>query len=124
MSTTADPHVTEEVTLEEIKAIIEEAERRPLDPAERERLWKIAVSYFAVLAKIEDQKSTIRTLRELVFGAKTETKENVVGGAAAAPTGTGAPEKAKAGEEKAQGPAPVVAAGRPLSLRLWRDTLP
>ena len=102
MTTSAVPLVLD-VTMEEIEAILEQAKDRPLDAVECETLRGLAVSYLAVLTRIEDQKSTIRTLRELVFGAKTETKENVVGDAQAAPTGTGTPEKAETGDEKAQG---------------------
>jgi hypothetical protein len=76
-ATAATPVI--EVTLEEIETILRQAGERPLTPEEREKLRALAVSYLAVLTEIENKKSTIQTLRELVFGAKTETRQNVVG---------------------------------------------
>jgi transposase len=76
-ATTAPPVV--EVAMDEIEAILEEAKRLGLAPEHLEKLRAIVESYRFVLSEIEDKKATIRTLRQLVFGARTETKANVVG---------------------------------------------
>lgn len=84
MSGCAAPSVTE-VTLDDIKKLLDGAKDRPLDATERERIWDLAVSYFAVLSEIQDKKATIKSLRDLVFGASTETKATVLGEAAGTP---------------------------------------
>jgi hypothetical protein len=76
MTATSAPSFTE-VDMQEIEAILAEAERLGLPPERCEKLRAIVESYCFVLSEIDDKKATIRTLRELVFGGKTETKEYV-----------------------------------------------
>ena len=78
MTTTTAPPVVE-VAMDEVEAILEEARRLGLPPEHCEKLRAIVESYRYVLSEIEGKKATIKNLRDLVFGAKTETKENVVG---------------------------------------------
>lgn len=100
-ASTATPVI--EVTLDEIDSILEQAKNRPLDAAECASIRALCVSYLAVLTKIEDGKSSIRTLRAMVFGEKTETKDNVVGNNTKAPDVGAAQEEADAApDEKAK----------------------
>ena len=87
-----------DVDMKEIENIVAEAERLGLSAAQCGKLRALAVSYLAVLAEIEDKKASIRTLRQLVFGARTETKENVVGA-------TEKPSGGNTGEESGEGAA-------------------
>jgi transposase len=101
-ATTAPPVI--EVTMEEIEDLLRKASEGPLTAEERATIRALAVSYLAVLTEIENKKSSIRTLRELVFGAKTEKKENVVGDGGKPPEGgtKDEPETAPKEKEKAK----------------------
>ena len=97
---TAPPVI--EVTMEEIEDLLRKASEGPLTAEERETIHALAVSYLAVLTEIENKKASIRTLRELVFGAKTEKKENVVGDGEKPPEGGTKDEPDAAPKEKAK----------------------
>ncbi len=88
MTATTASSVTE-VEMKEIEEILEQTRTGPLDAAQREQLRALAVSYLAVLTELKDKQATIKTLRELVFGVKTETKKNVLGGEAKPPEAAG-----------------------------------
>jgi len=92
-----------DVDMKDIEDIVAEAERLGLSATRCGKLRALAESYLAVLGAIENEKATIRTLRQLLFGARTETKENVVG---AAPSGGGTQE------ESGDGPAAKSKSGR------------
>ena len=93
MTGSAAPPVAE-VTMDEIRDILDRAKERPLSEEERELIRSLAESYLAVLGEIKDKRASIERLRQLVFGAKTETKANVRKRAGKAP-GPGAKSKPK-----------------------------
>jgi transposase len=90
MTATAETPVVE-IAMDDIEAILSQARTGPLDAEQRERIRALAISYLAVLTEIRNDKATIRTLREMVFGGKTETRGNVIGGTAEPPAGKAEP---------------------------------
>ncbi len=79
--------------MDELRSIIERS-RDGLPEEDRKKLWSVIESYAHLLDELGNKKATIERLRQLVFGAKTETKENVKKRAGKAPV-TGATEKPK-----------------------------
>ena len=85
-----------EVSMDEIDAILEKASKGPLPEEERELVRALALSYCTLLGELGNKKATIKRLRDLVFGAKTETKRNLLGkDDKAADAGAGGEEKPK-----------------------------
>jgi len=78
MMAAATPHELE-VSVDEIEAILEEAKSRLLSEEERELVLDLAVSYCALLGELKDKKTSLRRLRQLVFGATTESKAKLLG---------------------------------------------
>jgi len=76
MSTATGQLEVVELSMDELRSIIERA-KDGLSEEEREKLWSVIVSYAELLNELGDKKATIDRLRQLVFGTKTETKENV-----------------------------------------------
>lgn len=68
-----------EVSMDEIEAILEQARELGLPEAHCNMLRAIAESYAVLVSEIGDKKATIQHLRELIFGAQTETRSNVLG---------------------------------------------
>lgn len=68
-----------ELSMDEIDAILDKASQGPLSGEERELLRALAMSYCRLLGELGHRKATIKRLRHLVFGAKTETKEKLLG---------------------------------------------
>jgi transposase len=92
-----------EVSVDEIEAILEKASHGPLSEEERELLRDLTLSYCTLLGELGDKKATIKRLRHLVFGTKTETKKNVLGrgqGRQAADAEAGAESKPKPKSKK------------------------
>ena len=78
MRAAATPHELE-VSVDEIEAILEEAKSRPLSEEEREFVLDLAVSYCSLRGELKDKKTSLRRLRQLVFGATTESKVKLLG---------------------------------------------
>lgn len=75
---TATINKIERVPMEEIEAIVEKAKASL--SAEEHRKLKAAMETLTYLtSEIEDKRTTIRSLRELLFGSKSEKTENVLG---------------------------------------------
>ena len=92
------PKVTEpihvvELSMDELQSILKHVKALGLPEKEHEALRALVESYAFLLDEIGDKKATIERLRQLVFGAKTETKANVR--KRAGKSGTGAQEKPK-----------------------------
>ncbi len=102
MSAAAETIRTIDVSMDEIRSILDRAETQPLSEEDRKLLWSVVESYVRLLGEIRDRKATIDRLRRLVFGAQTETKENVLRGMGKPPAArpTDAPKEGP-GEEKA-----------------------
>jgi len=76
-TTTTKPKLIERIEMEELERILEEA--KPSLSDEQHRKLKIAVETLAFLtSEIEDKKTTIRHLRKLLFGSKSEKTRDVL----------------------------------------------
>lgn len=103
MSAAAETIRTIDVSMDEIRSILDRAETQPLSEEDRKLLWSVMESYVRLLGEIRDRKATIDRLRRLVFGAQTETKENVLRGMGKPPAAPPADApKEGSGEEKAE----------------------
>jgi len=85
-----------ELSMDELRSIIERS-KEGLSEKDREVLSSLIESYALLLNEIGDKKATIARLRQLVFGAKTETKANVMKRA-------GKPSPSGASEESTEKP--------------------
>ncbi len=65
--------------MDEVRSILEHARQLGLPDKEYELLEAIAESYAFLLSEIGDKDATIRRLRQMIFGAKTEKTNHVVG---------------------------------------------
>lgn len=68
-----------EVSIDEIRRLLDEAEKRPLTKVETEQLLNIALSYFHVGEVLADRSATLARLRKLLFGSTSEKTAAVVG---------------------------------------------
>ena len=100
-----------DVSMNEIEVILEKASEGPLSDEERELLLALATSYLTLLGELGDKKATIRRLRQLVFGTKTETKKKLLDkGGQAADGDAGGEQKQKPkqnGKKKGHGRIPA-----------------
>jgi transposase len=94
MSATTEPIHVVEISMDELQSILEHVRKLGLPEKERETLRALVDSYAFLLGEIGDKKASIDRLRQLVFGGKTESKENVKQRAGKSPA-TGADEKPK-----------------------------
>jgi hypothetical protein len=108
MSATTEPIQVLELRMDELQSILEHVKELGLPEKEHEALQALVESYAFLLEEIGDKKASIDRLRQLVFGAKTETKENVKKRAGKAPV-TGATEKPKKKKRKGHGRIPAEA---------------
>jgi len=92
VSTTADVMI--EVSMDEMEKILEQARALGLPEAHLRTLRAIVTSYTFLLGELGDRKMTIQHLRELVFGAQTEKRSQVLGSPEKAP-GQSTVEKAQ-----------------------------
>ncbi|MFH0915691.1 MAG: IS66 family transposase [bacterium] len=76
MSATATPPVVE-YSMDELRKYVEHAGELGLPERERDALGAVVEFHAYLVSEIGDQQATIDRLRQLVFGAQTETKENV-----------------------------------------------
>lgn len=94
MKATAGPPPAIEASMDEVRSILKHARQLGLPDKEYELLEAIAESYAFLLSEIGDKDATIRRLRQMIFGAKTEKTKDVVGKGAPA---TGEPTSAQTG---------------------------
>jgi hypothetical protein len=66
-----------ELSMDELHSIIERARALGLPERDHEALVALVESYAYLVGEIGDKQASIERLRQLVFGAKTETKANV-----------------------------------------------
>ena len=90
-----------EVDSDRLEEVLRRAEQS-LDEKDAELIRAVFESYAYVTDLVEDKNTTIRRLRQLFFGARTEKTEAVVGPKAGASEGTASPDVA-AGSEPAAG---------------------
>src|SRR6516164_9338018 len=90
-----------EVDSARLEEVLRRAEQS-LDEKDAELIRAVFESYVYVTDLVEDKNTTIRRLRQLFFGARTEKTEAVVGPKAGASEGTASPDVA-AGSEPAAG---------------------
>jgi transposase len=76
MNATANPAI--EVSMDEVETIIAQAQALGLPEEHCRLLRRIVESYSVLLGELGDQKMTIQHLRELVFGAQTEKRREVL----------------------------------------------
>ena len=80
MSEVAGPQPAVELPIEELTAIIAQAEVRALSASERAKL-KVLVETFALLKEeLQSKKTSIERLKRMLFGARTEKTSAVLGG--------------------------------------------
>jgi transposase len=79
MKATAGPPPPIEANMDEVRDILKHARQLGLPDKEYELLEAIAESYAFLLSEIGDKDATIRRLRQMIFGAKTEKTNHVVG---------------------------------------------
>ena len=107
-----------EISIDDIRQLIEESERRPLTKAEGERIFNVALSYFHVGEMLADKSATIARLRKLLFGSTSEKTTDVLGqlGAAAVnPTDEQAAAAAAAERSSGEGQAKEPGSSKPAS---------
>jgi transposase len=90
-----------EVESKELEEVLRRVEQS-LDEKDSILIHRVFESYAYVTDLVEDKNTTIRRLRQLFFGARTEKTEAVVGQKAGASKGTESPDAA-AGSEPAAG---------------------
>jgi transposase len=78
-----------DLSMDEIRAILERARQLGLPEEECAKLRAIVESYAFVLGQIVDQDATIAHLRQMLFGAKTEKTRNVLPATTDAPAASG-----------------------------------
>lgn len=64
------------LSMDEVRSIVDRS-KEGISEEEREVLSSVVESYGALLSAIRDKDATIAKLRSMLFGAKTESKENV-----------------------------------------------
>jgi hypothetical protein len=92
-----------DVSMDKVRAILERARELGLPEEECALLGRIAETCASLIGKIADQDATIRQLREMVFGSKTEKTRNVVGGDGASPGPVGSPPPDAGPKKKPKG---------------------
>jgi transposase len=80
-------------SMDELQSILKHVKALGLPEKEHEALRALVESYAFLLDEIQDKEASVERLRQLVFGATTETKANVR--KRAGKSGTGAKEKPK-----------------------------
>src|SRR5215212_2242341 len=82
-----------DVDSERLEDVLRRAEQS-LDEKDAELIRAVFESYAYVTDLVEDKNTTIRRLRQLFFGSRTEKTEAVVGPKTETPEGTTSPEVA------------------------------
>jgi transposase len=103
-----------EIRIDEIRQLLDEAERRPLTKDEVEKLFNVALSYCQLGELLADSKTTLAKLRKMLFGPSSEKSDAVLGkpGAQAPdPAGSNADGGASASSAKDQAGASGNASG-------------
>lgn len=104
-TTEADPLVG--VHMDELRSII--SKLQGLTDRERAILNALVESYGTVLGAVRDKNATIAKLRGMLFGAKTETKENVLRMAGKPPAPKEEPKEGEDSKPKGHGRIPASA---------------
>jgi len=96
MSALPAPLEVVELTMNELQSLLDRAKELGLPAKEYQNLEALVRSYQFLVQEIGDRDATIERLRQLVFGAKTESKANVKKRAGKAPP----PTEGEAEDEK------------------------
>lgn len=67
-----------EMSLQELEALVERARRAPLSDEDYARLKDVVATFAYLTDLLEDRKTSIQKLRQLLFGAGTEKMRNLV----------------------------------------------
>lgn len=102
MSVAADAIHVIEISMDELRSILKRVKTLGLPEKDQRNLEAIVESYAFLLGEIKDKKASIERLRQLVFGAKTETKKDVKKRAGKG-TGAGGEKKPKEDKGKREG---------------------
>ena len=106
MSAATTPTPVAELSMDEVESILRRLKESGLPERDQEMLRALVDSYVFLVSEIGDKKASIDRLRQLVFGAKTETKANVARRAGKAP-GPGSKGKPKKKKRKGHGRIPA-----------------
>jgi len=78
MAATTKPQQELTLTREEMDQILERAAIAPLTPEDCQKLRALFETYAFIAQLVENSKTTIKRLQQIIFGAKTEKTENVL----------------------------------------------
>ena len=95
MSVSAAPTHVIEISMDDLASLLKRAKELGLPEKDCENLEALIQSYGFLLDEIGDKKASIARLRQLVFGAKTESKANVKRRTGKAPSHDGGEEPKK-----------------------------
>ena len=103
MSVSAAPTHVIEISMDDLASLLKRAKELGLPEKDCENLEALIQSYGFLLDEIGDKKASIARLRQLVFGAKTESKANVKRRTGKAPSHDGGEEPRKKPRPKRKG---------------------
>ena len=75
---TADPTVRIEMDQSELEAILEHAKTAPMSQAEYDKLHAVVETLVFLTAELEKKRVSVQRLKQLLFGATTETTQKVM----------------------------------------------
>jgi len=68
-----------EWAMKDIEAVLRRVEAGESTAEDRRKLWTLSKSYIELIGLLKDKNTSIGRLRKMLFGATTETTENVLG---------------------------------------------
>ncbi len=96
----ANPTIVE-LDMDKLEEILRRLEAKELDADDYETIHAVIGSYVHLVSVVGDKDTTIRRLRQMLFGAKTEKTSAVIGGLKGAESGPASPESESVPESPA-----------------------
>ena len=96
----ANPTIVE-LDMDKLEEILRRLEAKELDADDYETIHAVIGSYVHLVSMVGDKETTIRRLRQMLFGAKTEKTSAVIGGLKGAESGSASPESESVRESPA-----------------------
>jgi len=93
----ANPTIVE-LDMDKLEEILRRLEAKELDADDYETIKAVIAAYVHLVSVVGDKETTIRRLRQILFGAKTEKTSAVIGGLKGAESGSASPESNAAPE--------------------------
>lgn len=90
-----------ELDMDKLEEILRRLDARQLDADDYETIKAVIGAYVDLFHLVGDKETTIRRLRQMLFGARTEKTTAVIGGLKGAESGSGSPESDAAPEPPA-----------------------